>query len=309
MGHDHNNCDQLTNNQDKMNLNEQNSEKSLLYLAAQDRIYAEVKTKVWLIYLSAGIPFVALFLRPFFPQMDTFLMISGIVGTIISVATDQVLKNRIKIAARIQEEVDTDVFQMDWNKGIAETKINREEVIAAAGTYRLPPHRLPWYSGAIGAITNPFWQTLLCQRENAAWDWRSKRYMAKRLEIVFWAVIIIALSMGLFSKNADGEPLTMFDWFKTIIPPALGLIVATWKIWRAFLSVGKEREKLTIEIEEDLRAKKSVDESHLRSYQDRIFKTRTENCFMPDWLHKKLQKGFQEQTTRATEMFIEELKK
>jgi len=292
-----------------MNLNEQNSEKSLLYLAAQDQIYAEVKTKVWLIYLSAGIPFLALFLRPFFPQMDTFLMISGLVGAIISVTTDQVLKNRIKTAARIQEEVDTDVFQMDWNKSIADSKVNRAEVIAEAGSCRLPSNRLPWYSAVIGTTPDLTWQVLLCQRENAAWDWQAKKYMARRLEIIFWVVIVIAVGIGLFSKNSDGLSLSMFDWTKTIVPPALGLVIATWKIWRAFLSVGKEREKLTTEIEEDLRAKKTVDTTRLRGYQDRIFKTRTENCFMPDWLHRKLQKGFQEQTTQATKMFVEELKK
>jgi hypothetical protein len=296
-----------------MNLNKQNSERCLLYLAAQDKIYAKVKTNIWRYYLSACIPFIALFLKPFFPQIENFLMPIGLVSLVISVTIDQYFNSRIKIAARIQEEFDTDIYDIEWNNGLAESKVNREVVISAAGTYRLSTDRLPWYSASISTVKESTIQVLLCQRENAVWDWRARLFTAKRLEWIFWGLVVLIVSIGLFIKTPDGNMLSVFDWFSTIVVPSSGLIIATLKMWRSFLTVGKEREKLTGEIEQEIETYKNnhvaIDPKKLRVFQDKIYKTRIETCIVPDWLNKYLQKGFQTQTTKATEMFVEEINK
>ena len=144
------------------------------------------------------------------------------------------------------------------------------------------------------------------------WDGRTKIYMANILQVIFWLLLVLTVVIGLFSKNAAGQPLTVMQWVLVIIVPASGLLVKTWQLQQSFLFTGREREKLDSEILDHVETYKQnrqpVAAARLRSFQDKIYKTRLENCIVPDWLHGLLQKGLQNKTVKSTEMIVNEIK-
>ncbi len=294
-----------------MKLSEQNSETSLLLLAAQDRLYGIAKTNIWLLYLASSIPFFAIFLKPFFPGLENFLMVSGVLGLAIVLAMEKWTKKRIEQAARIQEEFDLRVFELSTNESLTGGKVSREIITEAAGTYRLAPERLPWYSAVIEKVTEPSVQILLCQRENAVWDWRARNYVARRLSYFLYFLVVLVFVIGILFKNSAGVPVNVWEWLLFVIVPASALLFKTYQLQQSFQEVGKGRQDLdgeiTQEIESFIHTHVPIHAERLRWFQNKIYQSRLENCIVPDWLHRILQKGFQPQTTKSTEMLVKEI--
>jgi|GEM_PF-6768341 len=296
-----------------MNLKEQNSETSLLQLAAQDRLYASAKRQIWLLYLASAVPFAALLLNPFFPWLnDNVLALLGLIGLLISQGMEQWTKNRIDKASRIQEEYDMNIYgkTLPNNEGLTGERVKRDEIITAAGEYRLPKERLPWYSEVIEQVLEPSVQVLLCQRENAMWDGQARSYVARMLQWIFWLLLGLTLVIGFFTKN-EGASLTVMEWTLYIIVPASSLLLKTWQLQQSFHITGKERETLDSNILEEIETYKKnlqpIAPERLRLFQDKIYKTRLENCIVPDWLHNQLQKGLQPTAKKSTEMIVKEI--
>lgn len=295
-----------------MNLQEQSSEISLLQLAAQDRLYASAKMQIWLLYLASAVPFLALLLKPFIVWLnDNTLALLGLIGLLISQGMEQWTRNRIEKAARIQEEFDVRVYGIPDNEGLTGERVKPDAILTAAGKYRLSEERLPWYSAIIGQVQEPSVQILLCQRENAMWDWRSRSYVARMLSWIFWLLLLITVTIGLLSKNVEGQPLTVLEWLLYIIVPASSLLLKTWQLQQSFHFTGKTREALDSEILQDIAAhiknRQPISMERLRLFQDKIHRTRLENCIVPDWLHTMLQKGLQIKTIKSTEMIVKEI--
>jgi len=298
-----------------MNLSEQKSETTQLLLAAQDRLYAKAKANIWLLYLASAVPFIALLFRPFIPSLDHLLAVVGVLGLIIGFAMEQWTKKRVETAARIQEEVDLRIYgnSLPPNEGLTGGKVGEQITVDAAGDYRLPDHRLPWYSAVIEKVTEPSVQVVLCQRENAAWDWRTKNYIASRLTYLLFILIVLVFIIGIFSKDSASQALNARQLVLSIIVPASALIFKTWQLRQSFYETGKARQSLDEEIMQEIEKFKKIRQpilpDRLRIFQDKIYKTRLENCIVPDWLHERLQVGLQKNTTKSTEMIVTEINK
>lgn len=293
-----------------MNLDIQNTEKSLQLLAAQDRLYAGAKTWVYVVFLSTLAPIVAALLpKTWFTeaQIQWTLSLGGAGGLVLVLAIDSLVKRRVKMAAVLQEEFDTDVFEMNWNEGLAGKKITPEIRIEAAGSYKIADSRLPWYSAVIGAVPDKSVQVLLCQRENAAWDWQLKKYMTG---VLFKLLVLECLALILWGLLTP--ELLFCNWLLFMLVPASGLLVETWKLWQGFKNVAGERESLNSEIEVELevwkKTKTPIPDERLRLLQDKMLKSRLENTLVPDRIYQALQTGYQQRTVAATAEIVNGLK-
>lgn len=289
-----------------MNLAIQNNDKSLQLLAAQDRLYANAKTWFYLAFVFPILPLIGMLLNPFLQIMDDFLTIAGVFGLVLALVIDRFVKNKIEKAACIQEEFDTDVFELPWNEGLVGVRISKESRIKAASDFKIEQHRLPWYTEEIGTLPDTNLQVLLCQRESIMWDRQLKKHISNILAWVLGISLSTLVLWGLYSNPPFQE------WFKLILIPASGFLVGIWKLWKSFQTVGNFQEDLNQSLEAEIEAyrknKSQVSLERLRLFQDKTYKCRREICLVPGSIYKILQTGYQSRTTKATIEYINELK-
>lgn len=288
-----------------MNLNHQNTEKGLRYLAAQEQLYNDGR---FYKNIALGLAVFAIFVpltKIYFPTFENNVWLIELgISLLVSFGFDTLQKQKINQAAKIQEEFDVDIYGLSWNNVLADNKVRKEDVEEAAS--KNPKDNSNWYTSTIGSFGDSSIQTLLCQRENAAWDSRLKNYAANFFMILFLSTLVIAFVVGITFCNTDFIKM-LKDYVSPFLPCALLFIQSFLALRKSSKGLESVENQINSYIETYKKDKKTIDSANLRAIQDKILMSRKENTLVPEFLYNYFKKSFDKSTLVATNEYIKEL--
>lgn len=288
---------------------EQNKPEPLELLRAQRLFYARAKLYQNLFALLALVLTTAAgVFGANYPAIRPWLGFGSIVVLLLEVGLiARKQKEDCKRAARLQEQFDTEVLKLDWNRLVSGGKVDAEDVRAIA------PAPLPdaerrglenWYEVVIAKLPLPVGR-LVCQRTNVAYDMRVRKTYAGIL-LAFAALLFVALTLIGLYQGLKVEELVL-----TMYMPALPLVAFALREHR---KQGETIETLTTlkgEVEkvwERALAGAPFDELTVasRALQDAIYRHRVSNPLVFDWLYDWLRKRNEDLTRHAAEKLVAE---
>jgi hypothetical protein len=260
----------------------QEEEVQLKRLLAQRRLYSRAK-RLLLTQTALAIPGAILFysLVAWKPDLKVFAAFWGTLMTLadffVFTPWQQSLKDK---AARIQEQFDCDVLELQW-QDITVGQRPSAETVAEWGTLQpgesYADFKLPgWYPKDVEPLSIELGRAI-CQRTNCWWDSRLRRRYAAWVVAVVIALLLVGIALGIALKT----PLdTFFLGFLLPFMPAFSLGVRQFTEQR---QAADRLEKLKLQVEkqwDQLLSGKATLEAVTecaRRVQDVIFEQRRKN--------------------------------
>jgi hypothetical protein len=148
-------------------------------IRARDRTYRAAKlTQGGFVALSILLPIAGVVFVPTYPEVKSFLALFGLVLLLVDTGhLDWLQKDRIKRGAKLQEEFDTRVLRLPWNRFVAGKKVDPEDVRAASAKplSKMRESQIAcWYEPCVGEVPIQL-ARLICQRTNISYDARLRR--------------------------------------------------------------------------------------------------------------------------------------
>lgn len=268
---------------------EQNTPESLQLLAAQKRIYSLAKRTHFIrigavLLLELIAPFVVIFQ----PDWRDGLELVGAGLTIVSaLILTGIETNRVKQAATIQEELDTHLFQLPWNKTLVGHEIAPEFINRAAKEYKNGEDKIrDWYPDPDGA---PYPKDVfLCQRTNLMWGVRLQSNYAYTLIGVTTGYFLLGVLLGIILQKS------LMAYFVAILVPTLPALLEAIDTYKRHTESAREKVELLAHVDELIKDKTGT--SHLveecRNIQDSIYMMRSRRPLIPDWWYELWRKKF-----------------
>ncbi|EYS82177.1 hypothetical protein CF68_17265 [Cupriavidus sp. SK-4] len=288
---------------------EQNRPERLELLRAQRHFYARAK-----LYQNSFaacallLPAIGVLFGASFPDIRPFLGLGSIVVLLLEVGIiSRMQREDCKRGAKVQEQFDTEVLKLDWNRLVAGGKVDAEDVRALTSS-ALPAAEqkrlLNWYEPAIAGLPLAVGR-LICQRTNIAYDLRVRNVYASILLGAAIALIIILTSAGLH------QGLSLNELILTVYLPALPFAAFVLREHRKQRDTIETLTTLKGEIEkcwEKALSGASFDEltTGSRGLQDAIYRHRASNPLVFDWLYNWLRNRNENATRHATGKLVAE---
>lgn len=241
-------------------------------LKAQRVLYSESSKlpsiKIIEIALSFLLPYIALFNS----TLEKYLVITGVVLTILYYLTKRKLKNKKKIAANIQEQFDTQLFGISWNDILCEKKI--PENIIKVYAQKCNDEMDGWYTSKITTNITRDKAVLLCQLENLSWQLNLRnRYSFVLLVILAIQILSIVLT-AIFLNKVTSIPLILLP----SIVPFVDYVFGEWRV--------SNSQKDLIERITSLFQSSNIADATLRQLQDGIYIFRRDQEKIPDTFYE-----------------------
>jgi hypothetical protein len=232
------------------------------------------------------------------------LQFVGPVGAIVAVVqwlAALIEKQRVKTAALVQEQFDTEVLQLNWNPVLG-AKVDVEKIVAASSRFKGDRSKLKdWYTPPDG-VARPL-DVLLCQRSNLRWDAALRRAYADVITTVVVGLMFAIVVAGLIHSLAAASL-------------GLAILSATPALLFAADAVNSHRRHSSAQLDlkrcveatwaaalADLRTVQAAD---LRSIQDGIFILRSTAPTVPDRFYWSKRDRFESEMRAAHELMWEE---
>jgi hypothetical protein len=289
---------------------EQNKPERLVLLRAQRLFYARAKTSQNVFaMLALALPVITLLLGKQLPEIRPYLGLVSIALLLLDVGVfSRQQKEDCKRGAKVQEQFDTDVLCLNWNKLVAGSRVDVEE-IREITSKPMPPKekdRLEnWYEPAVAQLPLGLGR-LICQRTNITYDMRVRKSYSNILLTSAILLLIVMTSYGIYQKL----PL---DEFVMLYPIALPL--------GAFLLREHRKQRDTIDTlttlrgevekiwEKALGASEPELEASSRALQDAIYRNRSSNPLVFDRLYDWLRTRNEDLTRHGANALVEEAQK
>lgn len=266
---------------------EQNADNKLRFLAAQRQLYSEAKQlRYWRQMGSVGLALVAPVVLFYYPTSGTiFTAIGAIWLSIERLFLKRIEVQKVKQAATIQEEFDTTLFNLPWNRMLVGAKVQPELISLALHRYKGTYDKLrDWYPNT-ARVPYPL-NVLICQRINLVWDWQLRRRYAFGL-ICLTIIYIISLTVFAIVKDR-----LVIDFLLGLLFPALSAVVEGIELAWDHIRIAAEKEQSASEIfalwEQGLKDHRSVSKTKCRDIQDCIYLYRSNGPLVPDWWYNRL---------------------
>jgi len=256
---------------------------------ARSQVYREASHLQMLqLALTVIAPFLGAVMGILLADTRPYVAAASLAITVLDVALiDRAQRRRLKLAARICEEFDTEVLQMPWNSSAAGKKVEPETI---AETARKWPHGdaglSDWYSTPI-RLAPLHLGRIICQRSNFWYDAKLRERYSFQL-LTGAALLVVALAAaGLMAR---------LDWsafVATILTPAAPLLIWAWRdFYRQHDAVeGLKAGKAEAESLWELAVSGGCDEQECarrsRELQNTIFARRAANPLLFPGIYRK----------------------
>lgn len=275
---------------------EQNKPECLGWLKAQRRYYAQAKSvQTAYLVIALALPIFGLYAASFFSEdrLITVKATVAYVSILLLLAEVGILsglqRDLTKKAAKIQELFDTKVLFIPWSKFVVGTKIDAEDIkIISMDEFSEEDKKqfTDWYEPTVGTLPIELGR-LICQRTNITYDMRVRRLYARGLLALVIVLVVILSLIGLY----EGSKFS--DLLLTLFLPFLPLASFALKDYRKHIdaiegltNLKGEVEKLWANALENPASKELTNQS--RDLQDAIYRNRTSNPLIYDWVYKML---------------------
>jgi hypothetical protein len=281
----------------------QNAPESIRLLAAQRQLYTEAKWINKILFILAFLSAIAIPLAlALWPGIEKSW---GLLGLVIFFFI-QLLKSREgekrQTASVIQEELDTKLFQIPWNRSLANRPISPEVIVAADKRFKGNREKLKdWYYLPQNDLPHNL-AVLFCQRTNFVWEYRQRQSYIQLLGSLFFTFLIGAIILGLFQKALL---LTFLLGYLSPILPFLGVIAQDWlSHWKTSEELHSKEKDITAILQSETAIQSNISMETLRLYQDAVFKNRQSGPMVPDWFYNFIGKRVSDEVNQASQMII-----
>lgn len=276
---------------------QQNTEPFLRLLAAQRRLYADVKAShSHRLIALAVIALVAIIIGAVMPGGRNYVgPIAAIGMSVWTVIGELAEKKKNGIAASIQEEFDTGLYRIERHPILSERP--REWDIAEAAA-RDSKRGLPnWYQPpSLSDLVRPL-DVIICQRANLDYGVSLHRSYARFLFLALGVAAVIAIVVGVAFQYS------VLNWILALVAPFAATAAALVKEGVSHLQNANKKTSLQATIADTwstaLDDPTVVTDADCRAAQDGILKLRQENARVPDWFYNR-QRDKNEATMLAT---------
>lgn len=287
----------------------QNREDRLDLLRAQRVYYLRAKRlQSVFIFLALALPWVGVVWGAEIPKLRPWLASAGIVLLLVDIAfATRVQRNWVKTAARIQEQFDTEVYELPWNQLVVGPRVDPEAVrlvtrrpIGAKERSGLEG----WYEKCIGTLPLGL-ARLVCQRTNVTYDMRVRKAYANGL------LVAAALLGFYFLHCAMQADLPFAEIVLTAVVPYMPFAAFVLREHRKQADTVETLTTLKSEIDKLWsRSIKSPNSAELmldaRSLQDAIYRNRTSNPLVYDWVYWLMRKLNEDLARHAAQSLVDE---
>lgn len=243
------------------------------------------------------------------PEARPAIALVGLLLGIFDVTTiDAWMKARLRVGARLQEEFDCEVLDIDWNEFVAGAKVDPEDKFEDGGRTlnETDEKRLrDWYPVVVAEAPLEV-ARVICQRENLVYD-SSLRMTYRRL--LFWLIIVFVVLVS--AVNLVFNP--SFISFVLALAPATPAL--TWALRESkrqydtletLARLKTESEKLLKVIIKGVDAPEARRRS--RELQDAIFGHRLASSLVFEWLYNRLRPSLETKLAHGAEHWVNEYK-
>lgn len=300
----------------KMSINDipsdQQRDNQLELLRAQRTFYRRAKLlQTVFLVLALVLPWVGAYGGADHPEIRSELALASIVLLLLEIGLGTRLqRDWVKTAARIQEQFDTEVFKLPWNQFVVGSRVDPEVIRSVTRTPTTVKQRKElegWYEHCVGSVPLPLGR-LICQRTNITYDMRVRKTFA-------WGLLITAILMVVFLLyHGLHKGLSISDLLLTVIVPFVPLAAF---VLREHRKQSDAVESLTTQKSEVdklwVKALKTPDSTELgqdsRNLQDAIYRNRTSNPLVYDWVYWLMRKLNEDSARHAAETLVAEVKR
>jgi hypothetical protein len=289
----------------------QNTDRFLEYIAAARSTYSHVKDLVTAqVVFTVVFPIALSILAILSPERKVWAAFTGIIVSMLDVLVfEKLQKDGKKEAARIQERLDCELFELEWNEFKVGDKPPREKIHKASEAFLRKDSNVSrikdWYSPHVERLPLHL-ATVVCQRSNIYWDSELRRSYVMWITGLAIALGLIALISGLAFK------MSMETFVLTLLAP-----ISPTLLW-AIREVKKQRESAaTLDrlmkyaqqlwrgaIDGKFSAEQIAKKS--RTLQDEIFAHRYSNQPIFDWISNLVRKRYEVRMNLGAEELVAE---
>lgn len=279
-------------------------------LRARTLVYRRAKRcQALILVLNLLLPVASAFAAALMPDArPAIAVVALLLGVFDATTIDAWLKARLKVGAKLQEQFDCEVLDIDWNEFVAGTKVDAEDTFED-GRRTLngsDERRLrDWYPVVVAEAPIEV-ARVICQRENLVYD-SGLRVAYRRL--LFWFVVV-------FVALISAAGLTFNPSFISLV---LALAPATPALTWALRENKRQSDaletltRLKAESEKLLKVTiKGVDAAEARrrsrELQDAIFGHRLASSLVFEWLYNLLRRRLEAKLVHGAEHWVSEYK-
>ena len=260
----------------------QNEIKFIEYLKAQRVVYSQCKIyqvfDVVSVLMAIVLPIIGMLNNNIVNYLGAF----GVLWTIIYLITENYRKRKTEQGAKIQEQFDTELFEIPWNNILCKNKVNSDTQVDLATKYK-GNDLTNWYSLEVNSSVPKPIAIILCQRINFSWELKQrKRYVA-------FLLLLLVTYYGLFVVVFICKNIGFYD-ILLLIAPSLSFLIYCVQNSLSLKNHIKSKNETLEQIDKILdkysENKEIPNESVLRQIQDVIYIERTVPEKIPDWFYK-----------------------
>lgn len=262
----------------------QNTQQSQRLIAAQARLYSDVKRDSALRFVM--IAAIAVSLSWVSINKDSTTAVGTVGGLTVLVLQALVTwreRRKVSLASAIQEQFDTNVCQLPWNAVVVRHRPNGQEIARAAVRYKGKRTR-DWYPDT-GRVVRPL-DILICQQSNVGWGIPVHRIWSWTLVGATTAGVVV---LGLVWRAASLSPSGGLD---AIVVPFLPVAWEVFEHVRTNLASARDKDDIQQLMLEDWNAATTGGPlptvERCRLFQDQIVRIRRTNAHVPDWFDRAL---------------------
>ncbi len=294
-------------------IQEQDSDTSIKYLAAQKQLYMNGKaTFAFQVLIAVPIPILISIVTPLLGKEEQSIVWIFVLYSIIATFLEFFFEDRAmklkKLAASIQEKFDTSVLLIDWNKTLIISKPDDGIILRFYNKY-IKKNKLDklygWYSNEVLPVNTNI-ATLLCQRTNCSYDFTLRQRYTNTILLLAVATFLILLII------AGQNELTVPNFISTVLFPSLPVFVLAYKQ----ISTNKEAIENLKELKEliegrleTLRINDQVEPHLIRQIQDKIYLKRINSPLLPEWAYNFLRQNLEDEMHFSVKEKVKELMK
>lgn len=260
----------------------QNESKFNEYLKAQRIAYSQCKAYQVFDVISVIMAIVLPVIGMLNNEIVNYLGAFGVLWTVIYLVAENYRKKKTEQGAKIQEQFDTELYEIPWNKILCKEKINSDIQFDLAKEYK-GNDLSNWYSKEVDSSLSKPIAIVLCQRINFSWELKlRKRY-------VNFLVILLIAYYGIFFAFFIYKNIGFYDVL-LLITPSLSFLIYTVQNSLSLKNHIKSKNETLLQIDQILDSysanRETPNENTIRQIQDIIYSERTVPEKIPDWFYK-----------------------
>lgn len=280
-------------------------------LRARTLIYRRAKNvQAAGLVISLVFPIVGLIVSALLLPSKPFIAFAALMFSFLEVLLlDRWHRAQLKNAAKLQEDFDCTVLQMDWNAFLVGSRIDPEDVFADACkklSDKDEQRLINWYPLAVKELPLHL-ARLVCQRTNLWYDSAlRKRY---RFVLLTGCVVLIAAT-GFASLAIDN---TMATFVLSTLAPMTPVMIWALRECNRQAATCELLDRLNDEVKKLWdRSRSGATEQEIstrsRELQDAIFNHRASSPLIFDWVYNLLRRKMEERMNAGAEHWVSELR-